>query len=131
MHASFKGPLGGVSIRANLVPEHIKDCWDKRIDKQVKCYSISSITFEEKAVMHENVKQLSAVAVNCFGGPKKTTNIHKYISKAGSKYSIPLCGIRYPHMVHTTKTLLTTSYTRFGETEFRDSACYVLQRQDS
>jgi hypothetical protein len=84
LHASFKGPLDGVSIPANHVPEHTKDCWDKRADKQVKCYSINSSTYEEKPVMHENVKQLSAIAANLFGGMKRVSKIHKYINRPGS-----------------------------------------------
>ena len=50
----MKGPLRGKSIQANLLPQHLEDIWDKRVDKQVKCYSICSRTNTEKCVLLED-----------------------------------------------------------------------------
>ena len=80
----MKGLLRGKSIQANLLPQHLEDIWDKRVDKQVKCYSICSRTNIEKYVLLEDTRALNDLAVNTFVGRIIATKIERYLSKAGT-----------------------------------------------
>ena len=79
LHASTKGPLRGKSIQANLLPQHLEDIWDKRVDKQVKCYSICSATNIERSVLFEDTRPLNELAVNTFEGKIIATKIERYL----------------------------------------------------
>ena len=95
LHASFKVGLDGQSIRANLVPQHLHDCYAKRLDKSVKSYSINSTTYEEHVVLNESMKSLSSIATNAVGGPSIANLIEKYLNKAGKGTTHHIYGMLY------------------------------------